>query len=134
MEEMCPAFTMPSCPWKHNSPRPPVSVSDERTRSFLDVSDSTRRILQQGRGRCSSLSVKELSARYLSQAAAAAAHGGPAQPVSAAASQLCPIPARGRGRVRENTSGFTMLEEHSISFPRMTRPPWFLHISFKYST
>lgn len=52
----------------------------ERTRSFLDVSDSTRRILQQGRGRSSSLSVKELSARYLSQAAAAAAHGGPAQP------------------------------------------------------
>uniref|UniRef100_A0A8B9ZVK0 Xin actin binding repeat containing 1 n=1 Tax=Anas zonorhyncha TaxID=75864 RepID=A0A8B9ZVK0_9AVES len=82
MEETCPAFTMPSCPWKHNSPRPPVSVSDERTRSFLDVSDSTRRILQQGRGRCSSLSVKELSARYLSQAAAAAAHGGPTQPTT----------------------------------------------------
>uniref|UniRef100_A0A493TEH8 Xin actin binding repeat containing 1 n=2 Tax=Anas platyrhynchos platyrhynchos TaxID=8840 RepID=A0A493TEH8_ANAPP len=82
MEEMCPAFTMPSCPWKHNSPRPPVSVSDERTLSFLDVSDSTRRILQQGRGRCSSLSVKELSARYLSQAAAAAAHGGPTQPTT----------------------------------------------------
>ncbi|XP_035175576.1 uncharacterized protein LOC118163180 [Oxyura jamaicensis] len=54
--------------------------SYERTRSFLDVSDSTRHILQQGRGKSSSLSVKELSARYLSQAAAAAAHGGPTQP------------------------------------------------------
>ncbi|XP_048806549.1 xin actin-binding repeat-containing protein 1 isoform X1 [Lagopus muta] len=50
--------------------------SDERTRSFLDISDSTRRLLQQGRGRSSSLSVKELSARYLSQAAAAAASQG----------------------------------------------------------
>ncbi|OPJ85257.1 xin actin-binding repeat-containing protein 1 [Patagioenas fasciata monilis] len=61
-------------------PRPPY----ERTRSFLDTSDNTGRIPHQGRGRSSARSVKELSARYLSQTAAAAAHaGGPAQPSTA---------------------------------------------------
>ncbi|XP_065601050.1 xin actin-binding repeat-containing protein 1 isoform X1 [Cyrtonyx montezumae] len=54
--------------------------SDERTQSFLDVSGSTRHLLHQGRGRSSSLSVKELSARYLSQAAAAAAHSSTTPP------------------------------------------------------
>ncbi|XP_071661451.1 xin actin-binding repeat-containing protein 1 isoform X2 [Patagioenas fasciata] len=58
--------------------------SYERTRSFLDTSDNTGRIPHQGRGRSSARSVKELSARYLSQTAAAAAHaGGPAQPSTA---------------------------------------------------
>ncbi|KAM7123663.1 xin actin-binding repeat-containing protein 1 [Ciconia maguari] len=52
--------------------------SYERTRSFLDISDNTSHILHQGRGRSSAPSVKELSALYLSQTAAAA--GSPAQP------------------------------------------------------
>ncbi|XP_054673404.1 xin actin-binding repeat-containing protein 1 isoform X2 [Grus americana] len=55
--------------------------SYERTRSFLDISDNTSRILHQGQGRFSAPSVKELSALYLSQTAAAAAHASsPAQP------------------------------------------------------
>lgn len=62
-----------------------VPVSDDRARSFLAPSGSTSRILQQGRGRCCVPSVKELSALYLSQtaaaAAAAAADASPAQPV-----------------------------------------------------
>lgn len=104
----------------HSSLCLPVSVSDERTRSFLDISDSTRLLLQQGQGRSSFLSVKELSARYLSQAAAAAAsQGSTTSPVRIIASKRCPIPSEGRGRVRESMPGFTMLEEHSISFPRM---------------
>ncbi|XP_030120076.4 xin actin-binding repeat-containing protein 1 isoform X1 [Taeniopygia guttata] len=47
--------------------------SYDRARSFLDPSGSTSHTLQQGRGRCS---VKELSALYLSQTAAAS----PTQP------------------------------------------------------
>ncbi|XP_068002034.1 xin actin-binding repeat-containing protein 1 [Melanerpes formicivorus] len=55
--------------------------SYERTQSFLDLSDNTNHILHQGRGRSSAPSVKELSALYLSQTAAAAAHtSSPAQP------------------------------------------------------
>ncbi|KAM9302631.1 xin actin-binding repeat-containing protein 1 [Morus bassanus] len=55
--------------------------SYERTQSFLDIADNTTHILHQGRGRSSVQSVKELSALYLSQTAAAAAHAGsPAQP------------------------------------------------------
>lgn len=78
----------------HSSLCLPVSVSDERTRSFLDISDSTRRLLQQGQGRSSFLSVKELSARYLSQAAAAAAsQGSTTSPVRIIASKRCPIPS-----------------------------------------
>ncbi|XP_027551272.1 xin actin-binding repeat-containing protein 1 isoform X1 [Neopelma chrysocephalum] len=56
-------------------------TSYDRTRSFLDTSDNTIHILHQGRGRSSAPSVKELSALYLSQTAAAAADAGsPAQP------------------------------------------------------
>ncbi|XP_039236691.1 uncharacterized protein LOC113994413 isoform X2 [Pipra filicauda] len=56
-------------------------TSYDRTRSFLDTSDDTIHILHQGRGRSSAPSVKELSALYLSQTAAAAADAGsPAQP------------------------------------------------------
>ncbi|XP_071416589.1 uncharacterized protein [Pithys albifrons albifrons] len=55
--------------------------SYDRTRSFLDTSDNTIHILQQGRGRSSAPSVKELSALYLSQTAAADA-GSPAQPTT----------------------------------------------------
>ncbi|XP_064361774.1 xin actin-binding repeat-containing protein 1 isoform X2 [Dromaius novaehollandiae] len=47
--------------------------SYEKTRLSLDVADDTSRILHRGRGRSSAPSVKELSALYLSQAAAAAA-------------------------------------------------------------
>uniref|UniRef100_A0A8C0ZAM1 Xin actin binding repeat containing 1 n=7 Tax=Passeriformes TaxID=9126 RepID=A0A8C0ZAM1_CYACU len=53
--------------------------SYDRARSFLDPSGSTSHTLQQGRGRCSVPSVKELSALYLSQTAAAA-DASPAQP------------------------------------------------------
>lgn len=115
----------------HSSPRTSVPVSDERTRSFLDTSDNTSHILHQGRGRSSAPSVKELTALYLSQTAAAAAHAGsPTQPVSTArrrrppphkspaASQQCPVPASGCKRVRENTSGFINLEKHSIWFSK----------------
>ncbi|PKU35857.1 xin actin-binding repeat-containing protein 1 [Limosa lapponica baueri] len=56
--------------------------SCERTRSFLDISDNTSRILRQGRGRSSAPSVKELSALYLSQTAAAADAGSPPQPMA----------------------------------------------------
>ncbi|XP_057254277.1 uncharacterized protein LOC130593268 [Pezoporus wallicus] len=48
--------------------------SYERTWSFLGTPDNTSRVLHQGRGRSSAPSVKELSALYLSQTAAAAAH------------------------------------------------------------
>ncbi|XP_063033304.1 xin actin-binding repeat-containing protein 1 isoform X1 [Melospiza melodia melodia] len=53
--------------------------SYDRARSLLDPSGSASLTLQQGRGRCSTLSVKELSALYLSQTAAAAG-ASPAQP------------------------------------------------------
>ncbi|XP_071590738.1 xin actin-binding repeat-containing protein 1 isoform X2 [Heliangelus exortis] len=55
--------------------------SYERTRSFLDISDKRSHILHQGGGRSSAPSVKELSALYLSQTAAADA-GSPAQPIT----------------------------------------------------
>ncbi|XP_027516467.1 xin actin-binding repeat-containing protein 1 isoform X2 [Corapipo altera] len=58
-----------------------LGTSYDRTRSFLDTSDNAIHILHQGRGRSSAPSVKELSALYLSQTAAAAADAGsPAQP------------------------------------------------------
>lgn len=60
----------------HSSPCTSVPVSDERTRSFLDTPDNSSHILHKGRGRSSAPSVKELSALYLSQTAAAAAHTG----------------------------------------------------------
>lgn len=110
----------------HSSQQTSVSVSDERTQSFLDLSNNTSHILHQGRGRSSAPSVKELSALYLSQTAAAAAHtSSPAQPVSVAfcpppphkpsvASEQCPVPASGCKWVRESLSGFINLEKHSI--------------------
>ncbi|RMC04719.1 hypothetical protein DUI87_17889 [Hirundo rustica rustica] len=57
--------------------------TDDQARSFLDPSGNTSHTLQQGRGRSCAPSVKELSALYLSQTAAAAG-ASPAQPMSEA--------------------------------------------------
>lgn len=105
-----------------------VPVSDDRARSFLAPSGSTSRILQQGRGRCCVPSVKELSALYLSQtaAAAAAADASPAQPVRTGSP---PSPGHqqhpsnvlskmslqsGRERVRENVPGFKNVKKQRL--------------------
>lgn len=68
------------CPAVCGSPHMSVPVPDDRARSFLDPAGSTRHTAQRGRGRLCAPSVKELSALYLSQTAAAA-DASSAQPV-----------------------------------------------------
>uniref|UniRef100_A0A803W4Y9 Xin actin binding repeat containing 1 n=1 Tax=Ficedula albicollis TaxID=59894 RepID=A0A803W4Y9_FICAL len=62
------------------SPHTSVPLPDDRARSFLDPAGSTGLTAQRGGGRLCAPSVKELSALFLPQTAAAAAVASPAQP------------------------------------------------------
>ncbi|XP_068790269.1 xin actin-binding repeat-containing protein 1 [Struthio camelus] len=75
--------------------------SYERTRAFLDVPDDTSHILHRRRGRSSAPSVKELSALYLSQAAAAAPAGSPPQPTTVKDSSIHSPDSQKTGKMAE---------------------------------